>query len=360
MKNKKGFTLIEILAVIIIIGIIAIIAVPSISRYLNSSKDTVYTSYEHSMEDAAKNRIVDCLSGNGDCELPESDEEQRIYLDLLIEEGYLDNMKDPETKNFCEQLVSYVAISGESATNYKYKACLYCGDYYTNDVECRKIEGDSEAPECGTAIGESTRWTNQNRTITIGCSDASSGCLQTVFSKTFSKTTENGKGTIIIRDRSGRTKECEVNAYVDKTLPTCAITASGDFLEGVGWYSLKATALLSNKEDADSKLLTYGMGTSNKNREYNKLTELEVGGGVTTVFGYVKDMAGNEGICSADIRVGTEIPKFNLYYGNIIYPDNSEYYTLSGITEVTGGLKTTSNTPKITIKNTAKYKNVTF
>ena len=238
MKNRKGFTLIEILAVIIIIGIIAIIAIPSISKYLNSSKDSTYSSYERSMEAAAKNRIIDCLANNEHCEMPEDLEEQKIYLDTLIEEGYLDNMKDPETKNFCEQLVSYVSVQGSSAGDYKYKACLYCGDYYTDDDGCSnhsatervktiidpngnpigKIIGDkvtdingnpigtinddnkiiedngdtygtiigdtiydengeiigtivdASAPVCGTTTGTSTRWTNQNRTVTVGCS----------------------------------------------------------------------------------------------------------------------------------------------------------------------------------------------
>ena len=351
MKKKSsidGFTLIEILAVIIIIGIVAIIAIPSISKYLGSSRETVYTSYENSMEEAAKNRIVDCISGNGDCEMPEGDEEQKIYLEKLIEEGYLDNMKDPETKNFCDQLVSYVSVKGDSASDYKFKACLYCGDYYTDDEDCKQINGDSEPPECGTVTGGSTRWTNQNRTITIGCSDKSSGCLQSVFSKTFSRTTPKneqgeGKGTITIRDRSGETTECKVDAYVDKTAPSCNITLEGEYIGSVGWYSLEATAKLSEKTDADSGILTYGMGKSVKNKEYNKLTELTVGGGITTVVGYVKDIAENEDICTKDVRVGTEIPKFNLFYGYLVYPDTN-YATL--------------NAPKITINNTSKYKSV--
>ena len=365
MKKKSsidGFTLIEILAVIIIIGIVAIIAVPSISKYLGSSRETVYTSYENSMEEAAKNRIVDCISGNGDCEMPEGDEEQKIYLEKLIEEGYLDNMKDPETKNFCDQLVSYVSVKGDSASYYKYKACLYCGDYYTDDEECRQVNGDSEPPECGTVTGGSTRWTNQNRTITIGCSDKSSGCLQSVFSKTFSRTTPKneqgeGKGTITIRDRSGETTECKVDAYVDKTAPSCNITLEGEYIGSVGWYSLEATAKLSEKTDADSGILTYGMGKSVKNKEYNKLTELTVGGGITTVVGYVKDIAGNEDICTKDVRVGTEVPKFNLYYGYQVFPDR-EAILLSGITRDGNKFTTTSETPKMTILDTNIYKNI--
>ena len=44
MKNKKGFTLIEIIAVIIIIGIILIIAIPMVTKYISSSDRTAFAS----------------------------------------------------------------------------------------------------------------------------------------------------------------------------------------------------------------------------------------------------------------------------------------------------------------------------
>ena len=39
MKNNKGFTLIEILAVIVILGILMIIAVPSVTQYITGSRN---------------------------------------------------------------------------------------------------------------------------------------------------------------------------------------------------------------------------------------------------------------------------------------------------------------------------------
>lgn len=44
MKNNKGFTLIEILAVIIILGIIMIIAIPSISRHIEETRKESYVT----------------------------------------------------------------------------------------------------------------------------------------------------------------------------------------------------------------------------------------------------------------------------------------------------------------------------
>lgn len=38
MKNRKGFTLVELLAVIIILGVLLVIAVPKVSQYITKSK----------------------------------------------------------------------------------------------------------------------------------------------------------------------------------------------------------------------------------------------------------------------------------------------------------------------------------
>ena len=44
MRNEKGFTLIEILAVVIILGIIMIITIPAVSNYIVSSNKSAYAS----------------------------------------------------------------------------------------------------------------------------------------------------------------------------------------------------------------------------------------------------------------------------------------------------------------------------
>lgn len=56
MKNKNGFTLIEILAVIIIIGVVMLIAVPAVSNYINSSRKSAYitTAKEYIKEAQSK------------------------------------------------------------------------------------------------------------------------------------------------------------------------------------------------------------------------------------------------------------------------------------------------------------------
>ena len=55
--NKKGFTLIEILAVLIIMGVILLIAVPSISRYITQSKTSTYVTDAKRFVEAGRNLV---------------------------------------------------------------------------------------------------------------------------------------------------------------------------------------------------------------------------------------------------------------------------------------------------------------
>ncbi|MDY4051261.1 MAG: type II secretion system protein, partial [Candidatus Faecenecus gallistercoris] len=48
-KQKRGFTMIELLAVLVILGIIMVIAVPSVVGYLQDSKQKYYEQLEDSV-----------------------------------------------------------------------------------------------------------------------------------------------------------------------------------------------------------------------------------------------------------------------------------------------------------------------
>ncbi|MFC7783100.1 type II secretion system protein [Rossellomorea sp. GCM10028870] len=54
LKNERGLTLVELLAVIVILGIIAAIAVPSIGGIINKSKDDAKVAEALQIIDAAR------------------------------------------------------------------------------------------------------------------------------------------------------------------------------------------------------------------------------------------------------------------------------------------------------------------
>ena len=64
LKNKKGVTLVELLAVIIILGIIAAIAVPTIGNLIENQKVKAAQTEWANIQDAARLYATDKTSGN--------------------------------------------------------------------------------------------------------------------------------------------------------------------------------------------------------------------------------------------------------------------------------------------------------
>ena len=134
--NNKGFSLIEILAVIIIIGVIATIAAPSVSKYISGSKLTTFVAYETSMEDAAKNAVLDCIGNNSSkCDLPDKGETNDIDLNYLIKEGFIDEITPPKGGK-CDLSKSFVRVENRGNLNYKFRVCLYCDDFTSDENIC--------------------------------------------------------------------------------------------------------------------------------------------------------------------------------------------------------------------------------
>ena len=81
---KKGFTLVELIAVIVILGLIGTVVYPSIISIINNSKEKAYESQKRVIVKAAKEWGVKNSS-----KLP--DDSCRITVARLIKEGYIEN-----------------------------------------------------------------------------------------------------------------------------------------------------------------------------------------------------------------------------------------------------------------------------
>ena len=119
--NKKAFTLIELMAVIVVLGIVALIAVPVISGTLKDSKEKIYEEQVRRIEDAAKKWGVDNI-------YDDNENEYYVSLSELISEGYLEganqikNPIDNTTMDGCV-IISYEQDYNQYTYEYEEENC---------------------------------------------------------------------------------------------------------------------------------------------------------------------------------------------------------------------------------------------
>ena len=359
--KRRGFTLIEILAVIVILGIVAMIAIPVVSSYISNTRNKTFEAHETNMIEAAKSFMIECIDGKENCTLPTERNASEIYLSELIDKGFSEKLQDPQGDGYCSESLSYVRVINKGNSKFEYHSCLYCGNYVTEDDGCVEINATDlgNPPVCGTIEGVSSEWTNKPRTITVGCTDPDNNCKYERFPKTYKTTTVTDK--IAIYDLKGNSTQCDVDVNVDTTPPSCEIAkVSGNEEDQTNWLSGNVVFSIQNQSDANSGILTYGMGTR-RTPDYNRKTSISLQdvSGLVTVLGYVKDNAGNEAVCSKTVRVGVEKPDFDIYYGYQILP-TKEHYSITGATISNDEKNITMNgaNAKLTFSNMNKYDNV--
>ena len=101
---------------------------------------------------------------------------------------------------------------------YTIKVIAYDNYKTISSNKSEEITIDKTGPSCGSITGESTTWTNQDRTISVKCDDnGGSGCQKEKYSKTFTDTIKISY--ISIYDKAGNKTNCNVNVYIDKIPP---------------------------------------------------------------------------------------------------------------------------------------------
>ena len=118
---KKGFTLIEILTVIIILAILFVIAVPQISKIINNSKTSIYKRNEEVLIKASELYTL----RNQEYYPASIGDTTEITLEELQEVKYISNIINPENKN--EECNGYVLVTKTKEDEYEYVPHIKCG-----------------------------------------------------------------------------------------------------------------------------------------------------------------------------------------------------------------------------------------
>ncbi len=121
MKNKKGFTLVELLAVVVILGIIMTVSIPAVSKWINRSKVESKAAQEKTLLLAGQAYA----QGNSKV-LPKAIGEAKLIkaVDLKKANYLKEDLKDSEKKSCMKD--SVVRIYKYDKDSYSYTAYLYC------------------------------------------------------------------------------------------------------------------------------------------------------------------------------------------------------------------------------------------
>ena len=139
--KRKGFTLAELLAVIIILAIIALITTVVVINIIETVKIRKYKVEEKSLEKAAE------LYYTNSQIFPFQDE---ISLNTLVEKGFINSVKDTGNGSTCEGKVI-------KDNNGELKGCLKCSNYVTEGcgyVKEQEIKDENPGVICGSGKNE--------------------------------------------------------------------------------------------------------------------------------------------------------------------------------------------------------------
>ena len=374
-RKAKGFTLIEILAVIIIIGTIAVIGVVAVSNYIESSRKSAFITTAKTYIESAR----EVRAQGGLAQEPKNTEAVLIPLETLKVEGN-DEFKTAYGKIVAEK--SYVIIRNDNETFYYYitlldetghAVILEDGNQLTedsirvnatnmeeiktiNDIKSNSKEvtlngihyqlSNKNLENVTTvlldcSILESFRiiineeWENKDKTITVELSNAIEGYEYYISTRNYKplssdsnwqteNTFEKDLGTyyVFIKSPDGEISDGKqiVVDKIDKVKPSCTLKATGN-LSSHGIYNSSVVITFDTKSDGPASVTTSGInsyGIGSITGESLVVHDID-GPSEMTYTGYVEDKAGNQATCEITIKSDGKRPTVDYSINGGVY-----------------------------------------
>ena len=126
--KKNGFTLVELLAVILLLTLIITLFIPNALKLLNENNLKVYKIKEEQLVKSAKDYTYDSNFTS-----PTSTNPVYITITDLSNGNYLDKILDASTGNEC---IAFVKVTLNSIDGYDFEPCIICDEYKTDNNFC--------------------------------------------------------------------------------------------------------------------------------------------------------------------------------------------------------------------------------
>ena len=317
MKKRNGFTLIELMAVIIILAVIALIVTPLIIGGIKESKERLYDTQLENIKSAAKSFMID-LDLENDLTLT-------LTLDELKKAGYVkEDIKNPKTG---ESFNKCLLVSVERKDNaYEYEVI----DTEDEDCEISKnivmillgsvnetVTLNKRYVEPGVIVKTIDGRELDQSKIKVEIKQYKNNALIKTIKDDYSKindlieTNDYYEYDIkyIYEDTEGSASKTRNLKVQDANNLQCIILPTGKKNDS-GWITdNRQVSILSINSN---KKVKYSISI-NGSKNYNDNQTIDVGkDGKVTVYGYIKDEEGNESACTATFKYEVSNPSCNI------------------------------------------------
>ena len=255
--NRKGYTLIELLAVILIISLIIALSIFGIIKAINSSKEKAAPLSEKSLKEAAETYATEKNDDNNYW-LDITDKENKYFcitIEELMNKGLLDKKANIESKDF--DIHSYVLVKKNKVTMVNSKAEILTKDKVNSDGY-KVCMGNivNEEVTVYPKLGKSTSYTDE---IHVKFTDATTNQSSTMSDK-----------VCMYGDSSANIKE--IGVIEGNTCKLQGLKQNEKYYLRVCMKTSRESYLCSNTESRNTKVIkkpTYTLSSNTLTIKYN-------------------------------------------------------------------------------------------